>query len=126
MTDRMAEPEDRSPELPDWGVAEAEGKAGMMWEQPASRIYWILLILFVELQIADILTTDRALAIPGVWELNPLMAISQAKFGAAWWVPKLAVVAYLCLAATFMRRRWPIIFAVSVSGLAVLGNISHF
>ena len=33
---------------------------------------------------------------------------------------------HLCLAATFMRRRWPIIFAVSVSGLAVLGNISHF
>ena len=79
-----------------------------------------------ELQIADILTTNRALAIPGVWELNPLMAMSQAKFGAAWWVPKLTVVAYLCLAATWMRRRWPIIFAVSVSGLAVLGNISHF
>jgi hypothetical protein len=86
-----------------------------------------LLILFVELQIADILTTNQALAVPGVWELNPLMAMSQAKLGAAWWVPKLAVVAYLCVAATFMRRRrsWPIIFAVSVSGLAVLGNISH-
>jgi hypothetical protein len=125
MADRMAEPEDRSPELPDWGVAAARRRAGMC-ERPASRTYWILLILFVELQIADILTTDRALAVPGVWELNPLMAISQAKFGAAWWVPKLTVVAYLCLAATFMRRRWPIIFAVSVSGLAVLGNISHF
>jgi len=121
----MAEPEDRSLELPDWGIGAARGRAGMC-EQPASRTYWILLILFVELQIADILTTDRALAVPGVWELNPLMAISQAEFGAAWWVPKLAVVAYLCLAATFMRRRWPIIFAVSVSGLAVLGNISHF
>ena len=96
-----------------------------MCEQPASRTYWILLILFVELQIADILTTDRALAIPGVWELNPLMAMLQAKLGGAWWVPKLAVVAYLCLAATFMRRRWPIIFAVSVSGMAVLGNLTH-
>ena len=125
MADRMAEPEDRSPELPDWGGAAARGRTAM-WEQPASRIYWILLILFVELQIADILTTNHALTIPGVWELNPLMAISQAKFGAAWWVPKLTVVAYLCLAATFMRRRWPIIFAVSLSGLAVLGNISHF
>jgi Domain of unknown function (DUF5658) len=92
----------------------------------ASRTYWILLILFVELQIADILTTNHALALPGVWELNPLMAISQAKLGDAWWVPKLVVVAYLCLAATLMRRRWPIVFAVSVSGLAVLGNISHF
>jgi hypothetical protein len=91
-----------------------------------SRIYWILLALFVELQITDVLTTNQALTIPGVWELNPLMAMSQAKLGAAWWLPKLAVVAYLCVAATFSRRRWPIIFAVSVSGLAVLGNMSHF
>jgi hypothetical protein len=125
MADRMAEPEDRAPELPGLGVAVTRGRTGTC-EWPASRTYWILLILFVELQIADILTTNQALTIPGVWELNPLMAMSQAKFGAAWWVPKLAVVAYLCLAATFMRRRWPIIFAVSVSGLAVLGNISHF
>ena len=125
MADRMADPEDQSSDLPGLGVAAARtGSRPCQW--PASRTYWILLFLFVELQIADVLTTNQALAIPGVWELNPLMAMSQAKFGAAWWVPKLAVVAYLCLAATFMRRRWPIIFAVSVSGLAVLGNISHF
>ena len=120
----MAEPEDRSPDLPGLRVAVARGEITPC-EWPASRTYWMLLILFVELQIADILTTNRALATPGVWELNPLMAMSQAKFGAAWWVPKLAVVGYLCLAATLLRRRWPIIFAVSVSGLAVLGNISH-
>jgi hypothetical protein len=55
------------------------------------------------------------------------MAWFQAKLGAAWWLPKLVVVAYLlCVAACFIRRRWPVIFAVSVSGLAVLGNISHF
>jgi Domain of unknown function (DUF5658) len=125
MADRMAEPEGRSPDFPGLGVVAARG-AIRPCRWPASRIYWILLILFVELQIADILTTNHALALPGVWELNPLMAMSQAKLGAAWWVPKLAVAAYLCLAATFMRRRWPIIFAVSVSGLAVLGNISHF
>lgn len=89
------------------------------------RAYWPFLALFVTLQIADIFTTNYALTIPGVWELNPMMALSQAKFGAAWWVPKLAVVAYLCITTSFMRRRWPIIFAVSVSGLAVLGNISH-
>ena len=123
MAERMAEPEDRSPDSPGLGGTQRRIRPH---PGPASRIYWILLILFVELQIADILTTNHALALPGVWELNPLMAISQAKFGAAWWVPKLTVVAYLCLAATFMRRRWPIIFAVSVSGLAVLGNISHF
>ena len=123
MTERMAEPEDRSPDLPGLGATQTRIRPHQ-WS--ASRTYWILLILFVELQIADILTTNHALARPGVWELNPLMAMSQAKLGDAWWVPKLAVVAYLCLAATFMRRRWPIVFAVSVSGLAVLGNISHF
>ncbi len=125
MAHRITEPEDRAPDR--LGVAAAETRRRIRPDPwPASRTYWILLILFVELQIADILTTNHALALPGVWELNPLMAISQAKLGAAWWVPKLAVVAYLCLAATFMRRRWPIIFAVSVSGFAVLGNISHF
>jgi len=123
MTERMAKPEDRSPDLSDLGATRRRIRPHP-WS--ASRTYWILLILFVELQIADILTTNHALALPGVWELNPLMAMSQAKLGDAWWVPKLAVVAYLCLAATFMRRRWPIVFAVSVSGLAVLGNISHF
>jgi hypothetical protein len=125
MADRITEPKNRAPDRLGFGTA-ATRKRTRPHPWPASRTYWILLILFIELQIADILTTNHALALPGVWELNPLMAMSQAKLGAAWWVPKLAVVAYLCLAATLMRRRWPIVFAVSVSGLAVLGNISHF
>ena len=125
MADRIAEPEDRAPDCLGFGISAPRSRI-RPHQWPASRTYWILLILFVELQIADILTTNHALALPGVWELNPLMAMSQAKLGAAWWVPKLAVVAYLCLAATLLRRRWPVIFAVSVSGLAVLGNISHF
>jgi hypothetical protein len=125
MAHRMTEPGDRAAARPGFDVPATRRRIRpRQW--PASRTYWILLILFVELQIADILTTNHALALPGVWELNPLMAMSQAKLGAAWWVPKLAVVAYLCLAATLMRRRWPIVFAVSVSGLAVIGNISHF
>lgn len=125
MAHRITEPEDRAPDRIGRGTT-AKQRSVPPDRGPASRTYWILLILFVELQIADILTTNHALALPGIWELNPLMAMSQAKLGAAWWVPKLAVVAYLCLAATLMRRRWPIVFAVSVSGLAVLGNISHF
>ncbi|MBV8506987.1 MAG: hypothetical protein JOZ11_14415 [Alphaproteobacteria bacterium] len=125
MAHRITEREDRAPDRLGFGTA-ATRRRFRSHPRSASRTYWILLILFVELQIADILTTNHALALPGVWELNPLMAMSQAKLGAAWWVPKLAVVAYLCLAATLMRRRWPIVFAVSVSGLAVLGNISHF
>jgi hypothetical protein len=125
MAQQRTESEDRAADRLGFGAAATQRRIRPhSW--PASRTYWILLILFVELQIADILTTNHALALPGVWELNPLMAMSQAKLGAAWWVPKLAVVAYLCLAATLMRRRWPIVFAVSVSGLAVVGNISQF
>lgn len=125
MANGVAEPEDRAPDCLGFGISEPRRRIQPpQW--PTSRTYWILLVLFVELQIADILTTNHALALPGVWELNPLMALSQAKLGAAWWVPKLTVAAYLCMTATFMRRRWPIVFAVSVSGLAVLGNISHF
>ena len=67
----------------------------------ASRVYWLSLALFVGLQIADLVTTNHALTIPGIWEANPLMALMQAKLGAAWWLPKLAVVAYLCVAASF-------------------------
>ncbi len=54
------------------------------------------------------------------------MAWAQAELGTAWWLPKLAVAAYLCVAATFLRRCWPIVSAVLVSGLCVLGNISRF
>jgi hypothetical protein len=91
-----------------------------------SRGYWLTLALLLALQIGDIVTTNHALRIPGIWEANPSMAWGQAKLSAARWLPKLAVAAYLCVAATFLRRRWPIVFAVSVSGLCVLGNISHF
>ena len=90
------------------------------------RAYPLWLLLFVGLQIADIVTTNHALALPGVWEANPLMAWSQAQLGAFWWLPKLAVAGYLSLSAPFMRRRWPMIFAVSVSGLCVLGNLANF
>jgi hypothetical protein len=53
------------------------------------------------------------------------MALSQAKLGAMWWLSKLAVVGNLCVTASLWRRRWPMIFAVSVSGMAMLGNFTH-
>ncbi len=80
-------------------------------------------MLFIGLQIADIVTTNRALAGLGFWELNPLMAWSQAKLGGLWWLPKITTAGCLCIAGFFIRRNWPMIFAVSVSGLTVLGNL---
>jgi hypothetical protein len=42
-----------------------------------------LLLLFVELQLAGVVSSNAALAVPGVWEANPLMALSQAELGPA-------------------------------------------
>ena len=95
------------------------------WRWPGRRINWLLLILFVDLQLADVVSTNYALALPGVWEANPLMAISQAKLGTAWWLPKLAAIGLVSLAAPWSRRRWPMIFIVAVSGGAVLLNLAH-
>jgi hypothetical protein len=94
------------------------------WRWPGRRTDWLLL-LFVDLQLADVVSTNYALALPGVWEANPLMAISQAKLGTAWWLPKLAAIGLVALAAPRSRRRWPMIMIVAVSGGAVLLNLAH-
>jgi uncharacterized protein DUF5658 len=81
--------------------------------------------LFLALQIADIVTTNYALAVPGIWEANPLMAFLQSKLGAAWWVPKLVVVGFICLATPLSRQRWPMIFVISYYSVVVCGNIAQ-
>jgi hypothetical protein len=101
----------------------AQGRSAEWWR--TARANRQLLILFVELQLADIATTNAALARPGVFEANPLIALSQGKLGAAWWLPKLAVIGLLAVTAPWSRRRWPLAFAVSVSAIAVLVNLAH-
>jgi hypothetical protein len=96
------------------------------WRDRRGHANLLMALLFVELQLADILSTNHALARPGVWEANPLMAFSQAKLGAAWWLPKLAVVGLVAVAAPLSRWRWPIVAMVSVSCTAVLINLAHF
>ena len=93
--------------------------------RPATRVCWLLLILFTALQIADVVTTNCALSVPGVWEANPLMALMQARLGAAWWLPKVAVVGFVCLATPLLRRRWPMIVVVSYYAMIVSINIAH-
>jgi len=95
------------------------------WLGPEGRVKRLLLILFVELQFVDILSTNHALARPGVWEANPLMALSQAKLGAAWWLPKIAAMALVAAVAPWSRRQWPIVAMVSVTCVAVLINLAH-
>ena len=85
---------------------------------------WLVLIgLFAALQLADIVTTNIGLAVPGNWEANPLMAFSQAHLGALWWLPKAAGVLFVCLAARLLRRRWIIMFGVCFCAVVVSGNL---
>jgi hypothetical protein len=92
------------------------------WPRPETRASRLLLLLFVELQLADIVSTNSALAVPGVWEANPLMALSQAEFGALWWLPKAAAVVFCCIAALLLRRSWPLVFAVAYYAIIVSAN----
>src|ERR1051326_7542242 len=96
-----------------------------MWRDAVGgRTDWrVLLVLFTALQLADIVTTDLGLGVPGNWEANPLMALAQADLGALWWPPKAAGVCLICFIAPLIRRRWPMVLAVCYGGLIVSGNL---
>lgn len=86
-------------------------------------VHWLILAVFVALEILDILTTNRVLKIPGAWEANPLVAAFQMRLGPLWWLPKAAVVAWAAIAATRIRRRWPLYLAAIYCGLVVVINL---
>jgi hypothetical protein len=91
-------------------------------ETPA-RVRWMLWILFIGLQIADVVTTNRALAIPGNWEANPIMQFSQTHLGAAWWLPKVGAVGFAAVAMPQTFRPWPILLVVWYYVIVVSGNL---
>jgi hypothetical protein len=86
---------------------------------------WPLLILFILLQVADVLTTNAGLALAGNSEGNPLMAAYQAGLGAMWWLPKVTVIGLAWVLQPLMRRQWPMICAISYYALIVSGNLTH-
>jgi hypothetical protein len=88
------------------------------------RAIWVLLILFISLQVADVVTTNYALAVPGNWEFNPLMKFSQTYLGPAWWLPKTTAVALAAAVVMRIQRAWPIACAVSYYVLIVSGNLA--
>lgn len=96
-----------------------------MWRAAVrGRTDWLLLLtLFAGLQLADVVSTNCALALPGNWEANPLMALSQTHLGVLWWVPKATAALLVCLCAPLTRQRWPMIFAVFYFSLIVSGNL---
>jgi len=93
--------------------------------EAVTRICWFLPVLFILLQIADVITTNYALAVPGIREVNPLMTWTQAHLGAAWWLPKVAVVGFVCLATPLLQRRWPMLLVVAYYSIIVSINIVH-
>jgi hypothetical protein len=88
-----------------------------------ARAHWYLWILFVQLQIPDIITTNRALAIPGNWEVNPVMKLSQTH-GAPWWLPKIAVIGFAAVAVPKSLRPWPMFIAVWYYVIVVTNNLA--
>lgn len=68
-----------------------------------------LLVVFILLQVADILTTNDALARPGVREANHLIQAHMYAYGDLWWLqPKLAVIGVAMVVARRARWRWPL------------------
>jgi hypothetical protein len=110
---------------PSWPKVGGAARAGRRRRRATSHPCWLLLILLGTLQVADIVTTNYALAVHGVAEANPLVASWQAHLGAAWWLPKLAVVGLVCFATPLARRRWAMICVVSLYAAAVAGNLAH-
>jgi len=84
-----------------------------------------LLILLAALQVADVLTTNHALAAPGNWELNPIMAYTMAHWGVVWWLPKVALVGFAMATLPYIRRRWPLMVAVGFY-VAIVANNSLY
>ena len=87
-------------------------------------VNWALLIFFIALQVADVVTTNYALAVPGNWEVNPLMKFAQAHLGPSWWIPKIAAAGLAAVVVLHIRRPWPIASAVFYYLLIVSGNLA--
>ncbi|HEV2550082.1 MAG TPA: DUF5658 family protein [Stellaceae bacterium] len=94
---------------------------------PALLTKAALVLLVVLLQYADVVTTNRALSHPGVWEGNPLMAWCMGWLGAFWWAPlKLAFIAYMLATLPFIRRTWPLAVVAVFFVLLVTNNLFYW
>lgn len=84
----------------------------------------ILLLIFMGLQILDVLSTNLVLA-NGGWEANPLGVWAIANMGVWWWLPKLAVM----LVCTLVMSRWRLRFvvaAMAISDSCIDGDVRYF
>lgn len=99
--------------------------ARITWrQQTLARAHCALWVLFIALQVADVVTTNYALSDLANREANPIMEFSQAHLGAAWWLPKIVAVGFGALAVRQTLRPWPIVLAVSYYIIVVSGNLA--
>src|SRR5208283_3208048 len=83
------------------GQSEPEKDDMVLIDRPSAKRS--LIGAFVALQIADILSTENALARHAGVEQNALMALAQDHLGSLWWGPKLAVA----LACAVIMAQFP-------------------
>jgi Domain of unknown function (DUF5658) len=94
------------------GGAVPKGKGGMY-----------IVLLFVLLQVADVISTNIGLARPDMVETNPLMLFTLAHLGAFWWLPKLAILVPIALgirAGALRSRREHIAMGLASALYAVI------
>ena len=83
---------------------------------------YVVLVL-VLLQIADVISTNIALARPGAAETNPLVILALAYLGAFWWLPKLIILVPIALgirAGGLRGRREQVAMLAAVALYAVV------
>jgi uncharacterized protein DUF5658 len=85
-----------------------------------------LFVLFMQIQAADILTTNVGLGSGRTWEANPIFAWLQDELGAAWWLPKIAIsiAVGLVLLRRYRSQWWPLALASGIAAIPVLINVA--
>jgi len=85
---------------------------------------WMIasLIAMALAQIADVITTLRALARPGVHEANPVIAWAMARFGRGWIVVKTAMAIGPSVWFWVHDLWWPILLIAALTGAVAWHN----
>jgi hypothetical protein len=96
----------------------------------AAKLWGIraVLVMLAVAQLADVLTTNRALAgSPGAFEANPLMHMLMTYLGPWWWLWKAAVAGFFVTMAFTIRQpsRRELVVAGAVAKVYVLVLINN-
>lgn len=90
-----------------------------------SKKKWLFLAFLAALQIADVVTTNHALANPAVSEANPFMVWCMCNLGSIWWLPKLGFIGFALLAGPRLPDR-AFTMATAFYVVLVTNNVFQF